>query len=150
MEDRSQNRFDGRPLHYGRPLPPWSDGPAPVGGEHAISYTTPIPLGLVPRFSLPMCIYANVALRTAESGADGSNYTQVEIRAGTPAAYTVIATLDTQSNPGALEIFTTVVGSYLPPGQLLFAYWTRTGVGSVDYAGDYGTVILDITGVRQP
>lgn len=146
----ARNRVSGFPLHHGRPYPQWAVQQSQVESAHAISYTDEHFVGVVPRMDTPLCLMVRVALRTAESGADGSNYSEVEVRAYTGASYEVVANLDTQSNPAALSQLTTEPGAYLSPGALITAYWTRTGSGSVDYSGDHAMVSLDILGVRQP
>lgn len=149
----SLNRVVGRPQFYQRPMPKWAVSQLQVEGEREIAYTTAIPLGVVPPIvegSIYRASMVSMAYRTAESGADASNYTALSLRVGTPASYTEIASLDTQAGPGALEITAADASAYLNPGDLIFAYWTRTGSGSVDYAGEMCLVVLDIVGERRP
>lgn len=154
MDDREFRRpSNGRPLLYMRPLPDWIITQYSLGGEQTINYTTNQPIGIVPLSAAPgmaFCARVSMAFRTAESGADSSNYTQLEVRAGNAASYSVVATLDTQSGPASLEAVTADVQVYLDPGDTIFAYWTRQGTGSVNYANDFGFVSLDVAVERLP
>lgn len=92
-----------------------------------------------------------LVLDTAESGADGSNYTTAEFRYGPSfASYTVLGSVNTQDNPGAgVPVTASLTPVLMEAGQVLFAVLTRTGSGSVDFATARVTIGVDFRGVRK-
>lgn len=154
MDERKFRRpANGRPLAYMRPLPDWVIGEISFSDEQTITYSTNEPFAIVPVAAGPGLLAAvrvSMAFRTAESGADASNYTQLELRVGNATTYNTIATLDTQGNPGSLETVTQDIFAYLDPGDVIFAYWTRTGAGSNNYTNDSALVAVDVILERLP
>ena len=142
----------GRPLHQMRATPDWVRFQMQIGQEYPLAYSIYSILGMTPTYvanAIYSLVSARAMFRVAETSGDSSNYTQIDIIAGTAASFRTIATFDTSSNPGAFVIFGTEVHQYLNPDEFLVADFTRVGAAR-NYAGKEATIILDIVAERQP
>jgi hypothetical protein len=142
------------PNHYGRSMPSVAEFVYQHTVMQQIKNNSGTPLGATLAHNVTrsrmVCDRVTWTLYDAESGADGSNYTQLEVRIGPVSDYTVIATLDTQSNPAVGDLITQDCYVPMDPGVLLWAYWTRTGTGSVAYNNKLCVVTLDLIAERLP
>lgn len=115
--------------------------------------TANVALGVTPYNPLPYAYFATrlwAIFGVAETGADSSNFTQVEFRYGTDfATYTVLGSVNTQTNPAAGKPITkTIAPIRLKPGLVLFAVATRTGILSVNFTTERICLGVDFQAVR--
>jgi len=119
------------------------------GGTHVIKYTIPTPIWIPPTHIVaPVRMVLDrisLAFQDTESGADASNHSQVQLAVDPLGSHTVIATMDTRSNPvRADDILTQDLYHVLEPGQLIWAYWTKVGAGTTNYANKTAVINLDV------
>jgi|10_taG_2_1085330.scaffolds.fasta_scaffold03365_3 hypothetical protein len=121
------------------------------GYEGAGFYSNERYFGVVPpvvQDAVPTAIVCSIVFDTAESGADASNYTQVEFRVGTTSTYKIIATLNTTSNPVAGKPVQATIYRHLEPGEGLWVYATRVGTGSVNLNSVQCSFAIDFAGEK--
>jgi len=114
-------------------------------------YTTNHMIGTVAPFledSVSTAVECAIAFASNESGANSTNYTQVEFRVGPIVGYSVLATLDTQTNPLAGVAVKQTIYRHLEPGDLLWVYATRVGTASVNFNAIQCVYTISVAGER--